>query len=153
MMFKSRARFQSRLYSDEDFYKSFHHDIQCAKRSVIIESPFITNRRVMELLPDLIRLQKKGVKVVVNTKDPREYQSQMFGSAHKAILAMQSGGIFLLYTVGHHRKIAIIDNDILWEGSLDILSRSDSCEIMRHIDSSLEVNQMLNFTGLAKFIR
>ena len=53
--------------------------------------------------------------------------------AELAIHTLQELDVTVLMTVGHHRKIAIVD-DILYEGSLNILSQNDSCELMRRID-------------------
>ena len=61
---------------------------------------------------------------------------------------MQEIGIKVFYTIKHHRKLAIIDEEILWEGSLNILSQGDSCEIMRRTVSSSLVYQMLCFIKL-----
>jgi hypothetical protein len=66
-----------------------------------------------------------------------------------AIHTMQQMGVRVLYTVKHHRKLAIID-DVLWEGSLNILSQNDSCEIMRRIKSRSLVMEMVRFLGLLK---
>lgn len=57
-------------------------------------------------------------------------------------------GVGVLFTGGHHRKLAIIDRNVLWEGSLNILSQNSSCEIMRRIDSRLIALQMLAFIKL-----
>ena len=64
---------------------------------------------------------------------------------------MQELGVKVLYTVKHHRKIAVID-DVLWEGSLNIFSQNDSCEIMRRILSSTLAEEMLRFTDAAKYV-
>jgi len=53
-----------------------------------------------------------------------------------AIGDMQKLGVIVLYTVGHHRKLAVLDRKIVYEGSLNILSFNDSCEIMRKITST-----------------
>jgi hypothetical protein len=65
---------------------------------------------------------------------------------------MQELGVIVLYTVKLHRKLAVIDGEILWEGSLNILSQNDSCEIMRHIESEELVHQMIEFVKLAQFL-
>jgi hypothetical protein len=41
-----------------------------------------------------------------------------------------------------------MDDDILWEGSLNILSQNESCEIMRRIESSHLAYQTLRFLNL-----
>ena len=59
-------------------------------------------------------------------------------------------GIEVIMTGAHHRKLAIIDDDILWEGGLNVLSQNDSCEIMRRIKSNEVFKQMMQFIGIKK---
>jgi len=138
----------SALFDNNTFYKAFERDLRRARQSVIIESPFITRRRMEHLLPLLTRLRRKGVRVVVNTRNPEEHNEEYAIQAEDAVAAMQDIGIKVLYTVKHHRKLAIIDEEILWEGSLNILSQGDSCEIMRRIVSNSLVCQILRFIKL-----
>lgn len=140
----------SKLFDNNSFYKAFEHDLRRAKQSVIIESPFITSRRMEQLLPVLIKLRRKGVRVAVNTRNPEEHNEEYAIQAEDAVAAMQNIGVKVLYTVKHHRKLAIIDSEILWEGSLNILSQGDSCEIMRRTVSSSLAWQMICFTKLNK---
>ena len=142
----------SRLYSQDDFYLAFVNDLKKAKQQVIIESPFITTKRMNILLPILSQLAKCGVRVIVNTKPIDEHESGYQLQAQEAIGQMQELGILVLMTAGHHRKLAVIDKQVLWEGSLNILSQNDSCEVMRRIYSVQLANQMLAFLHLEKFI-
>jgi len=62
-------------------------------------------------------------------------------------------GVQVLLCVGnHHRKLAILDRKILWEGSLNILSQTHSREIMRRIDSSKLTGEMFKFLKLERWI-
>lgn len=142
----------SGLYSQDTFYKAFQRDLSRAKSLVIIESPFITQRRVACLLPVIEKLKRRGVRVVVNTKPISEHDSTMANQAGVAIGALQEMGVIVLMTIGHHRKLAIID-DILYEGSLNILSQNDSCELMRRIDDASSVREMLRFIRLEKWCK
>jgi len=58
----------------------------------------------------------------------------------------------LLCTGNHHRKLAILDRNILWEGSLNILSQRHSREIMRRIENEELSLEMFNFLKLQKFL-
>ena len=51
-----------------------------------------------------------------------------------------------------HRKLAIIDRKILWEGSLNILSQNHSRELMRRIENEEITVETFNFLGLKKFL-
>lgn len=142
----------SRLYDQNGFYPAFIKDLGKAKRQVIIESPFITTKRIEQLMPLLQKLRKNKVQVVVNTRPPEEHEGIYQYQVEQAIGKLQRLGVLVLFTGGHHRKLAVIDEQIIWEGSLNILSQNDSCEIMRRVYSAQLANQMLGFLRLKKFI-
>lgn len=141
----------SRLFNNESFYKSFTSDLRYAKQRVYIESPFITKRRIDELLPAFEGIRRRGIAVTVNTRCPDEHDGEYVRQASEGIQAMQELGVKVLYTVKHHRKLAVID-DVLWEGSLNILSQNDSCEIMRRIVSAKLSSQMIEFIGIVDYL-
>jgi len=143
----------SRLYDSYTFYRAFERDLSLCRQELLIESPFITVRRLESLLPSLQKLTTRGVKIIVNTKPLQEHEDYLYYEAQKGIAMLQNIGVEVLYTGGHHRKLAIFDRQILWEGSLNILSQNDSCEIMRRIESAELANQMISFAKMDKFLR
>ena len=147
------SSFQSELFNNETFYAAFLNDLRMCREVAIIESPFITLRRLRVLLPIFSQLTSRGVRVSVNTRNPREEDNAFWSrEAQIAIDLLQRTGVTVLYTVGHHRKLAIIDDQILWEGSLNILSQHDSCEIMRRITSEQEATRMKDFINVTQFL-
>jgi len=141
----------SELYSEQTFYKTFLRDLNDCRNEAIIESPFIASNRVASLLPIFEKMRSRNVRLVVNTKNLDEHDAPYNTQAREAIRLMQDMGIEVLFTGGHHRKLAILDKSILWEGSLNILSQNDSCEIMRRIESEELAWQMCRFTGISRF--
>lgn len=142
----------SRLYNEQTFYKAFIRDLACCRNEAIIESPFMTTQRVNTLLPYFRKAIARGAKVIVNTRHPQEHDQYMRTEAERSITILQNIDVEILFTGGHHRKLAIFDRAILWEGSLNALSQNDSCEIMRRVESNLLVSQLLDFTGLRRFL-
>lgn len=140
-----------RMYDEQSFYRAFEKDLYSARKSVIIESPFITLRRIEELLPVITKLRRKGVSVTVNTRNPIEHDEEYEMQALIAVEKLQGLGVKVLYTVKHHRKLAIIDGGIAWNGSLNILSQYDSCEIMWRVVSKGIADQLLGFIKLTKY--
>ena len=136
------------LYDERSFYTAFLNDLGMCKRELILESPFITHKRMTALYPSLRRLTKRGVRIVINTRDPKEHNWRMEAEAEAAIASMQEIGVKVLFTDNHHRKLAIIDREVLYEGSLNILSQNASCEVMRRIVSRQLVEQMLDFLNI-----
>ena len=142
----------TQMYDEQSFYRAFQKDLYSARKSVIIESPFITLRRIEELLPVITKLRRKGVSVTVNTRNPIEHEEEYEMQALVAIEKLQGLGVKVLYTVKHHRKLAIIDGMVAWNGSLNILSQHDSCEIMWRVVSKGIEDKLLGFIKLTKYM-
>ncbi|HEX6258549.1 MAG TPA: phospholipase D-like domain-containing protein [Candidatus Saccharimonadales bacterium] len=143
----------SLLYNEQTFYKAFMRDLSLCKDEAIIESPFITSNRIASLLPIFRKMRSRNIRIVVNTRHPSEHEQPYGDQAWAEIAQMQLIGIEVLFTGSHHRKLAIFDRQILWEGSLNILSQYDSCEIMRRIDSIKLAEHTLSFTKLTHYLK
>lgn len=142
----------SSLFNENTFYKSFLDDLKKCKDEVIIESPYITSERMKILTPVFEKLLKRKVKIYVITRDPSEHNETMEIQSEEEITKFETMGVQTLLCVGnHHRKLAILDRKILWEGSLNILSQNRSREIMRRIEGKDIAIQMFNFLELGKY--
>ena len=145
--------FTSRLFDEKSFYTSFLKDLRHCRKEVIIESPFITSKRVDYLYPVFERLINKGVKTYVITRDPNLHEEGFAEQSETEIRRFEELGIQVLTAQNyHHRKLAILDRQILWEGSLNILSQARSREIMRRIEGKDHAQEMFDFLQLGRFI-
>lgn len=142
----------SQLYNEKTFYKTFIRDLACCRSEAIIESPFITTQRTATLLPYLRKAMSHGVRVVINTRPPQEHDEYMRNEAERGIAILQGIGVEILLTGGHHRKLAIFNRSVLWEGSLNALSQNNSSEVMRRIESEQLATQMIDYIGLRNFV-
>ena len=143
----------SSLFDEKTFYNAFLRDLEGCRNEVIIESPYITSKRAEILIPVFYSLLAKGVKIYVMTRDPKEHNENMEYQSEDAISAFERMGVQGLLCIGnHHRKLAILDKQILWEGSLNILSQNKSREIMRRIENEELAIQMFDFLKLGRFI-
>ena len=92
-----------RMYDQVSFYKAFEKDLLLARDEVIIESPFITTKRINALLPVFTKLLNRGVSITINTRDPSEHDVEYEYQASDSIVTLQLMGVKVLYTVKHHR--------------------------------------------------
>ena len=142
----SQKLLTSHLYDEKTFYRTFLQDLRNAKRNIVIESPYLTERRVNYFMPLLRQLRKRKVSIRVNTRHPDLHSLLMQAQAEKALRILVSNRIQVYtYDDQRHWKLAAIDRSILWEGSLNILSHSKSREIMRRTNSPYLCRQMLKF--------
>lgn len=137
----------SDLYDEVSFYPRFFRDVKQARKSVLIESPYLTIRRAEQFAGIIAKVTRKGVNIKVFTRYPGHHSAKLRAEAEGAIGILQDVGIrvFISHDL-RHRKIAIIDNTVLYEGSLNILSQSKSREVMRRTISRRLCRQMLAFT-------
>lgn len=139
------------LYNETTFYKQFVKDLSDAKKEVIIESPYITKKRLDMLKPVFEKLMDREVQVYIITKAPQEHDALMAEQSEAGIRYFEFLGLqVLLIKGGHHRKLAMIDRKILWEGSLNILSQSSSREFMRRIESRKLAEDLFQFLQFDK---
>ena len=140
------------LFDEKSFYPAFIRDLDNAQSEVIIDSPFITTERMKMMWPVLNRLDKRGVKVYIFTRDPAEHSGRYEEQSESEIEALEATNIQVLLCKGnHHRKLAIIDRQVLWEGSLNILSQIRSREIMHRLEGSYG-QEMFDYLQLGRFL-
>lgn len=143
----------SKLYDEKTFYQTFIQDLEGCKEEVIIESPYITTERMKMLKPVFEKLVNRRIKIYVITRDPKEHNEGLEIQSEEEIRYFEALGVQVLLCVGnHHRKLAILDRKMLWEGSLNILSQKHSREIMRRIEEKETAQQMFDFLKFGEFI-
>lgn len=143
----------SQLYDEVTFYNAFSKDVKRAQSEIVMESPFMTPKRSKEIAVLFVRLRKRGVKVSVYTRNPNHHDNAMRIQAAISIKILKDTGVKVIICNDlRHRKIAVIDKQILWEGSLNFLSHNNSREVMRRTDSAVLSKQMLSFTGLNRWV-
>lgn len=145
---------KSKPFDETDFYKYFISDLFEAKQEIIIDSPYITYERVKTFLPIFhLLIKNKGIKIFIITRQPTEHSPLMKYQAEIEIANFEELGIVVLPFRGKiHRKLAIIDRNILWEGSLNILSQRESGELMRRSVGEATSQQIVHFLKLDKNI-
>lgn len=64
---------------------------------------------------DTSQAKERNIRIIINTKPFEEHEAHYQKQSIWAIGIMQNLGIEVLSTIGYHRKLAIIDDDILYE--------------------------------------
>ncbi|MDD2224733.1 MAG: phospholipase D-like domain-containing protein [Candidatus Shapirobacteria bacterium] len=141
------------LTDENSFYHRFTQDLFQAKQEVIIESPYITLPRLQSLKPFFEQLIRRGVKIFIITKNPKEHGEQyMADQSEIGIRYFESLGVQVLLCQNHHRKLAMIDRKIIWKGSLNILSQQNSREFMEREENKEKINVLFKFLQYDKII-
>ena len=137
-------------YRAEDFYSALESDLTNAKQDIAIVSPFVTARRVRKLEETLAAAVERGVSVRILAKPPDKQSDNesMKESAREGIQMLKDVGARIELNQKTHEKICVIDNSVVWHGSLNILSQHESSESMMRFVGENTARQLLNDVGL-----
>lgn len=138
------------MWNEKNFYDIFKRELLSAEKRVVIFSPFITRNRFSEL-GDIFRvLIEKGIKIYVVTRSPGHQGNIPIDKTKLIIDELKKMGIDVIIASKKvklhemfHEKCALIDNNIFFYGSLNILSQNNSSETMMAIKSTHIINNLV----------
>lgn len=119
------------LYNERNFWVQFLQDIKIVKQRLIILSPFVSVRRSSMFMDYFKAMIEQGIEIKLHTRPVNQQTSEMANQSDIVIRQLREIGVKVIERSKMHQKVAIIDSDIAWEGSLNILSHRDSGEQMR----------------------
>jgi hypothetical protein len=137
------------VFTEATFFPAFQQDVLRAKSSVVIFSPFATERGAGRLA-DLLRAKlAEGVTVRLVTRPPDD-QAAMSGTASAAIGALRTLGVAVDLRQSMHEKLASIDGEVAWVGSLNITSHRDTSEIMFRLANREVHDRLAQFVSIPR---
>jgi phosphatidylserine/phosphatidylglycerophosphate/cardiolipin synthase-like enzyme len=137
------------LFNELTFYPAFGKDLASAKREVIIYSPFVSKYRAETVCGHIAKLTSRNIDVFIFTRPVEEYERRLQTQVQLVHRRFEEVGAYLYCLHGTiHEKVAIIDREILWEGSLNILSQRESREMMRRSANEALAGQVLRYLRL-----
>lgn len=118
------------IFDEKQFERGIAHDIQSAKETVVLFSGYITPMRVAKL-GDLLRSKiLNGVKVRCVTRPPRSNGTIPETAGREAVEMLSNIGAVVDFRANIHQKVCLIDNRIVWWGSLNALSHGGHADEM-----------------------
>lgn len=132
--------------TENNFWPQFIEDLRTTKERLIIHSPFLTVNRAGRFVDYFRSLINKGIEIKVHTWPSSRQQGNMVEQSEMVISSLRGIGVKVIegYRASRkHFKTAIIDNRILWDGSLNILSHKDTEEHMWRYEGVSAVEQII----------
>lgn len=141
------------LYNQTGFYSAFANDMLKARKEIIIYSPFVSRYRAKRFNRQFHKLIDSGIKIIFFTRSLEDYSPSKRGVVAEVLGQYEDMGIVIYCLKGYiHEKVAIIDREILWEGSLNILSQRSSREMMRRVINKDSAEQVIRHLRLNKVL-
>ncbi len=112
------------VFNQSTFDAAVEADIANAKESIVIFSGFVTPNRVAKL-GDLLRTKTaSGVKVRCVTRPPNRNGTMDPARSKSALDALERINCVVDCRARIHEKVVLIDKEIVWHGSLNVLSHT-----------------------------
>jgi len=110
--------------TESSFYDFFMEDLRTFSKCMVIYSAFIAQDRLAKLLPAFHDAIKLGKRIVVITKALNDRKKSEVATYRACEEELSKIGVTVVHKAGMHEKLVFIDDDILWMGSLNVLSFS-----------------------------
>jgi superfamily II DNA or RNA helicase len=124
------------IYSVDEFIRGFNADCGKAKREIVISSPNITMRRVAAIIPVLSAKLIDDAVITVFTKPLDENKESARDGVSKCIERLDKTGINIVHRKNLYHRFAIIDQRIVWYGSINPIGYSEADDGMMRIDDA-----------------
>lgn len=128
---KDRQMITQSLFDWQSYASIYQKDLESATSEIIISGPAISNAKSWALITLNMRLSETGVRIIVSTLSPGSFED----GKHQAevVQALRESGITVITTSNRHERFAVIDKNIVWYGSINLLS------IEKHEDSLMRI--------------
>jgi len=120
------------IFDSHTFFPVYSADISSARNEIIIVSPFLAKRR---LLSALNYLTAANARVSVVTKPPEDYPEKDRARIMECIELLKKQDIIVKTKNNIHQKFAIMDQRVIWYGSINLLSYGYSEESIMRIEN------------------
>lgn len=125
----------SSIYDSGNYMDIFERDIVEAGRKIIVSSPELTQDKVARFIYLVRPRQEAGVSVTVITTEPENisYGSSEF---HQGLIKEMGGnGIYVVVRDEVAEHFAVIDDELVWHGGMNLLGREDAWDNLMRIRS------------------
>jgi superfamily II DNA or RNA helicase len=123
------------IFNKSNFSPVYGNDILAAEREILIVSPFVTRKRTMEMMQHLEVALRNKVRVTVMTRPAEDYRTKDAATLQGILDLLQGAGVCLICRSNIHQKFAIIDQRIVWYGSINLLSFGNAEESIMRLES------------------
>jgi superfamily II DNA or RNA helicase len=131
------------IFNKDNFLPVFNQDILAAKKEIVIVSPFVRKRRTHQMIQHLKISTGKNIRVIVVTRPKEDFSLKEHDVLQNTMDLLTSSGIIIVFKSNIHQKFAIMDQKIVWYGSINLLSYRSAQESIMRIDSSNIANELI----------
>jgi len=138
------------IFTKDSFFPVYLQDITAASKHLLIVSPFITKKRILQIMEHFGEILKKQVKITILTRPADEFETEKKITLRNLFSMIKNAGVNLIFKPNIHQKFAIIDKKITWYGSINLLSFGYSEESIMRLESSSIAHELFQSIDMEK---
>ena len=139
------------IYGMDNYSETYLNDLKSACDEIVISSQTLNYRKVYQLIDIAKDRQAAGVKVTIVTWHPDVY---LYGKSEKRMELLEQlrkAGFHILTVEDNCEHYAVIDREVVWYGSMNLLSKEDADDNLMRICDKTVAAELLEMTfGSAK---
>ena len=132
------------IYDGKSFYQGFCVDLQAACSEILIVSPFMRKSRITGLMKTLAPIIESGVKVTVVTRPPEDFRERDRDTVTEYAKKLCDNGVIVKYKSDFHQKFTVIDQSVVWYGSVHFLSFGTHEESIMRFENTDIAGQLMD---------
>lgn len=136
------------IYDIDNYAETYWKDLEEAQSEVIVSSPELNEQKVNRIITVLGKRQEAGLKVAIVTRHPdfckygrSEVRMGLLEKIRKA-----GAQIWLVEQEDSFEHYAVIDNEIVWYGNMNLLSKEDAEDNLMRVCSKAIAAELLEMT-------
>ncbi|MEE1046141.1 MAG: DEAD/DEAH box helicase family protein [Clostridia bacterium] len=132
------------IYDGKTFYSVFCRDIEITQNEILIVSPFMRKARLTQMMKMLSPLIMNKVAVTVVTRPPDDFKDKNKQIVMDCTEQLKQYGIKVIFKSDFHQKFTIIDQYVVWYGSVNFLSFGTHEESIMRFENSDVAHQLMD---------
>ena len=134
------------IFDIDSYEKVYAKDLLEANKEIFISSPGLNYAKVDAFVKLIKHRQEDGVKLTVITLNPEGYPEEKIEDTKRLVEILKNCGIRIKLQEHMHEHFAIIDDEIVWYGSMNLLSRAKVDDNLMRVKSKDAAKELLEMT-------
>ena len=131
------------IFDSDSYISVFERDIEEAGMEIVISSPGINERGVQRNIKTLGERHDAGVKITLLTLPGDGYPKERIEKTKELIAELMGLGVTVQEKPGMHEHFAVIDREIVWYGSVNLLSNAKEEDNLMRVKSKEIAQELL----------
>jgi phosphatidylserine/phosphatidylglycerophosphate/cardiolipin synthase-like enzyme len=131
------------IFNKDNFLPVFNQDINAAKKEILVVSPFVRKMRTHQMTKHLKTSIDNNIRVIVVTRPKEDFKPKDHAAIQRTLDLLTDNGVSVVFKSNIHQKFAIMDQKVVWYGSINLLSYGSAQESIMRIESSNIANALI----------